>query len=220
MTERKVIVITGASRGIGKAIAKQLAEKKHYLFLVASDIHSFQDKDFPATRLAGDFGSDAAITEITQSILTQTSHVDVLINNLGMYIGKPFADTNSDEFARLMQVNFNGPALFTQQILPLLKKGKHPQIINISSIAAKQGMTDMAVYAASKSAITGFSNALRKEVNPQGIRVSVLHPAGVNTWNDPNPEHLLLPEDIANIVDLVVHTSGKCQIDDLTVTSL
>lgn len=215
---KKNIIITGASKGIGQAIAKTLSKDNYNLILIASSLDSFTDKDSDITYVAADITSFEAIDAAIEEITRKFDHVDVLVNNLGMYIGKPLAATEAHEIHRLMDVNFSGPAYFTKKVLPLLQKGKHAQIINISSIAAIKHLAEMSIYAASKAAVSWFSNSLRVELNQQGIRVSVLHPGGVNTWNDPNPESLLHPSDIGKTIKFIVETDPKCQIDELTIT--
>jgi NADP-dependent 3-hydroxy acid dehydrogenase YdfG len=215
---KKNILITGASKGIGQAIAQTLGTDNYHLILIASNLDSFTEKNPNITYLAADFTSFDAIDAVAAEITKQFDHIDVLINNLGMYIGKPLVTTEQDEFHRLMDVNFSGPAYFTHKILPLLNKGTHAQIINMSSIAAIKHLPEMSVYAASKGAMTWFSNSLRIELNKQGTRVTVLHPGGVNTWNDPHPESLLHPTDIGKTIKFIIEADPKCQIDEITIT--
>lgn len=216
----KHIVITGASRGIGYAIADILAQGDHKLTLIASKLTSFHDKHPSIGYFAADFSSFDSIDIVSDQIISQLEHVDVLINNIGMYTGKTLADTEKEDIQHQMNVNFCGPAYFTHRMLPLLRKGTHPQIINISSIAAKTALPGVSAYAASKAAVTGFSNSLRAELNPEGIRVSVLHLSGVNTWNDPNPQSLLAPDDIAKTIQFMVNADSRYQIDDMTIRAV
>jgi NADP-dependent 3-hydroxy acid dehydrogenase YdfG len=110
--------------------------------------------------------------------------------------------------------------LLTKGLLPIIEKGKDPQIINISSIAALKPSKGTVIYSAVKAGVTGFSIGLRDELNPKKIRVSVIHPYGINTWNDPHPEKLLKPTDISSLVKFVIDSDPNCQIDEVTVSSL
>lgn len=215
---KKNIIITGASKGIGQAIAQTLGTDNYNLILIASQIESFTEQAPNITYFAADFTSFHNLDSISAEIGKHFDHIDVLINNVGMYIGKPLLTTEQEELSRLMDVNFSGPAYFTHKMLPLLLKGKHAQIINMSSIAAIKHLAEMSIYAASKAAMTWFSNSLRIELNKQGIRVSVLHPGGVNTWNDPHPESLLHPTDIGKTIKFIIEMDPKCQVEELTIT--
>lgn len=216
----KNILITGASRGIGRAIADLLNTPENKLILLASKQNSFADIDHNIDYFEADFSSFSSIQVAAQLIQNKYDHIDVLVNNLGIYVGKSLTDTTPEEIHNLMDVNFSGPAYFTRQILPLLKKAKHAQIINMSSIAAKKHLPDMSIYAASKGAVSWFSNSLRAELNPKGIRVSILHPTGINTWNDPHPELLLYPTDLARTVKFIIDADPKCQIEEMTISSV
>lgn len=217
---QKNIVITGASRGIGHAIADIFACGDYKLTLIASNLESFPEKQSSTNYFAADFGSFDAIDKVSDAIINQLEHIDVLINNIGMFIGKTLADTEKNDILRQMNVNFAGPAYFTHKMLPLLQKSSHAQIINLSSIAVKKSLPAVSAYTASKAAVTGFSNSLRAELNPEGIRVSVLHLSGVNTWNDPNPQSLLHPNDIARTIKFIVETDPACQIDEMTLSTV
>lgn len=217
---KKNIVITGASKGIGLNIANLLNNPNYQLILVASELNSFTEKHPGVIYIAANFNDFNAIDTAAKTIHEKVGTIDILINNLGMYIGKSFETTSVNEIQQLMTVNFSGPAYFTQLLLPLLSQGNAPQIINISSIAAKKAAANMAIYTASKMAVSGFSNALRVELNQKGIRVTVLHPSGVNTWNDPNPALLLDPQDIAKTIEFIINTHPKCQIEEMTITAV
>ncbi len=217
------IIITGAARGIGAATTKRLSQQGHDLFVVASRAESFLENpdfnDIACPQFAANFAELDAIDELVATIKCHTNTMDVVINNLGTYSENVLLDVPRTDFSYIMDVNFRGPAYFTQQILPLLKNSPHGQIINICSIATEAPSANTAVYSASKAALSNFSKALRKEVNPQGIRVTTIHPAGVNTWNDPNPHGLLHADDMAKLVSFIVNTEAHCQIDSVTLSA-
>jgi NADP-dependent 3-hydroxy acid dehydrogenase YdfG len=117
-------------------------------------------------------------------------------------------------------VNLRAPILLTHAMLPLLEKGSRPIVMNVSSIAALSIPAGQSVYSASKAAVTAFSHVLRKEWNPRGIRVTVIHSAGVSTWNAPEPYKLLRPEDVGRLIHFILTADRNCQIDEVTLSAL
>lgn len=213
------IVITGASKGIGREIADEL--KGNNLFLVASSLSSFKDIKGKNIRLfEADLSDSFSINKLVKEIELSTGRVDALINNAGVFISKPFETVSEKELDEQIDVNFKAMYLLCKGLLPLLEKGKEPHIINISSIAALKPSKGTVIYGAVKAGVTGLSIGLRDELNPRSIRVSVIHPYGVNTWNDPHPEKLLKPSDIARLVKFILESDPNCQIDEVTVSSL
>jgi len=221
---KKIIIITGASRGIGLATARLLHPLAEQLVLVASRTDSFRS-------VQGEFGSETSfhgadlsspeeIQSFREELSSMLDRVDVLVNNCGVYLEKQLIESSLPEIQRQIDVNLRAPILLTHKLLPLLNKGCSPIVINISSIAALSTPTGQSVYSASKAAVTAFSNSLRKELNPRGIRVVVVHPAGVNTWNDPEPNKLLRPEDVGSLIKFILEVDKNCQIDEVTLSAL
>lgn len=217
---KKNIVITGASRGIGLATAEMLMDDQYQLSLIATNISSFTNKKDNIHYIGADFASFDQIDAAAHELMNKLDHIDVLVNNLGMYTGKSLSDTQKTDIQHLMMINFAGPAYFTRALLPLLKKAPHPQIINFSSIAVKNPLAGMAIYAASKAAVTGFTESLRAELNTEGVRVSVLHLSGVNTWQAPDPKGLLQPNDVAKTVKFIIDADPACQINEITLSAV
>lgn len=87
-------------------------------------------------------------------------------------------------------------------------------------MAAPSTPAGQSVYSASMAAVTAFCNSLRKELNPRGIRIVVVHPAGVNTWNDPEPNKRLRPEDVGSLIKFILEADKNCQIDEVTLSAL
>lgn len=224
-TKDKIVLVTGASRGIGFAIARALKPDAEKLFLVARTKKSFdktcdQFKKKKTIFLGSDLSSEAQIDKLVAQVKKETSRLDVLVNNAGVYLAKKFEKTTRPEINQQIAINLKGMLLLTQGLLPLLKKGKKPQIINISSIAAKASLYGESIYSATKAGVTSFSEVIRKELNPQGVRVTTIHPWGVNTWNAPNPQELLRPEDIGELVSFIVNTHPGCQIESIDCSSV
>ena len=221
---KKIIIITGASRGIGLATAKLLQPLAERLVLVASQQHSFRS-------VQGEFGSETSfhgvdlsspdeIQSFSEDLSSRLDRVDVLVNNCGVYLEKQLIESSLPEIQRQIDVNLRAPILLTHKFLALLNKGSSSIVVNISSIAAQSTPAGQSVYSASKAAVTAFSSSLRKELNPRGIRVTVIHPGSVNTWNDPEPNKLLRPEDVGSLVKFILEADKNCQIDEVTLLAL
>ena len=220
----KTIIITGASRGIGLATARRLRPLAERLVLVASRVDSFsavRDEFGAETSFHGaDFSSPEEIQSLSDELHSRLDRVDGLVNNCGVYLEKPLSASSLPEIQQQIDVNLRAPILLTHYRLPLLEKGSSPIVVNISSIAARSTPAGQAVYSASKAAVTAFSHALRKEWNPRGIRVTVIHPAGVNTWDDPEPHNLLRPENVGGLIHFLLEVDTNCQIDEVTLSAL
>jgi short-subunit dehydrogenase len=182
------ILITGASQGIGRALAVEAA-KRGALVLAAARTDALLAELAQTVRAAG--GRIEIIhADITRAIDRQRmveaakqhfGGLDVLINNAGIGATGHFADVAADRLRQIMEVNFFGLTETTRVCLPLLRQGKTPAIVNISSIAGKRGIPARSEYSASKFAVQGFSEALRAELAKDGIDVLVINPGLTRT---------------------------------------
>jgi short-subunit dehydrogenase len=182
------ILITGASQGIGKALTVLAVQRGAWVLAVARS----QDLlDQLATEVQGASGvleiikADITRPDDRQRIVEKAqesfSGLDVLINNAGIGATGHFAEGNPEHLRAIMEVNFFGTTEMTRVCLPLLKQGRHPAIVNVSSIAAKRGIPARSEYSASKFAVQGFSEALRAEMVRFGIDVIVVCPGLTQT---------------------------------------
>lgn len=178
MFNGKVIIITGGSSGIGKALAFELGRmggsivitgrREKELFDVA---HALQMEKIKVLALVSDVSIQSSTNEVVQLTLEKFGRIDVLINNAGMSMRAMFDQVDIDAtIRRLMDVNFMGAVYMTQAALPYIKKTKG-SIVGISSIAGFRGLPVRTGYSASKFALNGFLEALRTEVMPLGIHV-------------------------------------------------
>lgn len=130
-----------------------------------------------------------------------------------------FTETSAEDWDYVFAVNVRAPFFLCKEVLYLLKKSEKPMIINIASVVGFKGYINQSVYASSKHALTGFTKVLAKEVQPFGIRVHLISPGGVATEMvtkvrpDIDPEELIQPEEIAEIIRYIVNHSGKGIID-------
>ena len=197
------ILITGASRGIGLATAQQLDKPGNKLLLVATAKESFKNQFVQATLLAADLTKPQEVSRLADELGRQTDHIDVLINNAGVMIMKRFEQLSEQEIMQMLDLNLRSHILLTHALLPLLRKSSNPQIVFMSSMAAKSSIIGESVYAATKSGITNFANVLRNELGP-AIRVTAVHAWGVDTWNAPNPKEFIQPADVAEVMEFVI----------------
>lgn len=185
MLKNKVVVVTGASSGIGALIAEKLSLNGAYVVLCARSTDRLQEV---GARLAGPHelaAMDVQHTEQVQSVmgrlLEKHGRIDVLINNAGYGKFEAFMDMSQDEFQNMMDVNYMGIVRCTQAVLPGMLKQGEGQIVNIASMAGKIGTAKSTAYAATKHAVLGLSNSLRQELRHTGIIVSTVNPGPIDT---------------------------------------
>lgn len=188
------VIITGASRGIGRELVKKFASQagnkvfaisrnKEKLEALGNDCKNEQPyaQVFP---LPIDLTQKAEITEAIGFINENTDSVDVLINNAGQLVNKPFSEINEEEITNIYQVNVLGPIHLIQTALPLLEQPKMSHVINISSMGGFQGSVKfpgLATYASSKAAIASLTECLAEEYKETGIKFNCLAIGAVDT---------------------------------------
>lgn len=221
----KTILITGASRGIGLAIAKKMDGRFENMILVAKH-KSGLDK---ATKLlnnskvfkyAINLEDEKEVVKFTNEISKKFNNLDVLVNNAGVYLGKTFEKQSIEDVLKMINLNLTSYILLTHQLLPILKKGNNPQIINISSFAVTEKLQGEAVYTATKSAVSSFSDVLRKEISPLGVRITAIQPGGVDTYPVPKPDVLLSPNEIADTVEYILTRPNTVQIETIQLSHI
>jgi short-subunit dehydrogenase len=184
----KVVVITGASSGIGRELAYQLAEQGAWLSLAARNEERLsavagecQVRGGRAIAIVTDVGEQAQCSELIQRTVDQYDRIDMLVNNAGITMWANFEDVRDIGFyEQIMRVNYLGSVYYTYYALPFLKKTKG-QIIGISSLAGRNGIPKRSGYAASKHAMVGFFDTLRIEIAEDGVSVTMIYPDFVAT---------------------------------------
>ena len=183
-----VALITGASAGIGSAIAHTFAVAGADLVVVArraERLHALEqfaaDQGVRCLSIVGDVRDAATATQAVERAVKEFGHLDILVNNAGIGRYGPFTASTVDDFEAMMDTNMRSTFLFTHAAVPQLLRQGAGIIIIVSSQAGVTGFPHEAIYCASKFAQVGFAEALERELRPQGIRVGLLLPGGVKT---------------------------------------
>jgi short-subunit dehydrogenase len=174
----KVVLVTGASSGLGKSIAKYLSERG---FKVYGTSRSVQQDFEGVTMLQMDVTKKNEVELSISSILEIEKRIDVLINNAGIGMVVPLEESDSMDFSSVINTNLIGPFETIKAILPQMRKQGSGIIINISSIASRVGLPFRSAYCASKSGLDGLTEALRMEVKAWGIKVCSVQPGDIRT---------------------------------------
>jgi 3-oxoacyl-[acyl-carrier protein] reductase len=217
----KNILITGAGRGIGFAVAESLEDMAEELVLVTKS-ESFERMDARfrgAATYKVDLTCEEELKRFVREVRSLLDRLDVLINNAGAYVGKKFDETGAGELDELYRLHVRAPFTLIKGFLPLLKKSEHPQIINISSAANFARLPGESAYTATKAALSALGDVLREELKKYKIRVTNIHPWAVNTKDFESPGDFLRPEDIGDLVSFVVKAHPNCQVMNVEVSS-
>jgi len=208
----KVAVVTGASSGIGMAAARLLAAEGVRVVLAARRRERLQalarELGDAALVLPTDIRDPQAIARLFDAVRQRFGGLDLLFNNAGLGYHGPFAESDPEEWRETIEVNLYGVLRCTQAALPLLRGRPGAMISTVSSVGGRYGLPGWSVYNATKFAVVGFHDALRKELGPEGIRVALIEPGAVWTeWGFKVPEEAmrqrrqeldaLQPEDVA-----------------------
>ncbi|MFZ5828058.1 MAG: SDR family NAD(P)-dependent oxidoreductase [Bacillota bacterium] len=183
MSGERVALITGASSGIGLATAQSLARSGARLYLVGRDPERLGRvaEDLAATAICADLADPAQVAAVAAEVEHRAGRLDLLINCAGQLEVGRAEQLGVEAAERLIRVNFLGAVGVIHACLPLLRRGRAPAIVNVSSLAGRLAPPYMAAYAASKFALSGYSHALRQELRREGIHVGLVLPGPVDT---------------------------------------
>lgn len=217
------ILVTGASRGIGFAIVKQLLEEGHLVVGIARKFH-FHHERF--TSLSLDLSRLDTLPGAFKRIAEEHPDIDVLICNAGKGLFGNLEELSYREMRSLMDLNFLSQAYLIKSFLPRMKRRSRGQIIFIGSEASLSGKRKGSLYCAAKFALRGFAQALREECAADGIRITLINPGMVKTDffenlsfepGSQSHEHIL-PEDIAKTVSMVIHAREGTVFDEINLS--
>jgi NAD(P)-dependent dehydrogenase (short-subunit alcohol dehydrogenase family) len=174
----KVVLVTGASSGIGAACADMLA-KRGYRVYGSSRYLDFKPSGYQALQM--DVTDDQSVDEAVAQVIREAGSLDALVNNAGCGLAGAVEDTASAEALHQMDVNFMGPFRVARAVLPGMRQRRSGVIVNVSSLGGLFGLPFQSFYSASKFALEGWTESLRFEVRPFGIRVVLIEPGDVKT---------------------------------------
>lgn len=183
----KIVVVTGAASGIGKALAYEFAKEGAKLVLCDNNQKNLElvCKELAYSVLKSscfDVSKNDLFLKLAQEVETEFDGADILINNAGVALGKMTAEeTSIEEFEWLMNINFWGMVYGSKAFLPQLKKKNRAVLLNVSSLFGLIGIKYQSAYCSSKYAIRGYTEALMAENQDSGLQVHLVHPGGVNT---------------------------------------
>ena len=211
-------VITGASRGIGRAISLRLAQLGYNVFLLARNEDALKDlaaeckgMNAGADYLAGELTDEAYMDRAVQSAAEAFGSIDVLVNNAGAVRREAVQDADTSAWREVMDLNFQAVVYLSRMILPGMIERKSGSIINMSSIAGRTTAAGNAIYSATKFAINGFSGCLYEDVRDHGIKVSSIMPGFVDTdlisGMGMKSDNMITPDDVADAVQYVLASS-------------
>lgn len=180
--EKKIVLVTGASVGIGKSTALLLLKEGYVVYGCARRTNNMNDLEKAGGHaLYLDLANKSTIDNVVRQIINEHGRVDVLINNAGYGSGMTIEDVTIEQAKQLFEVNLFGLAYLTQQVLPYMRKNGFGKIVNISSVGGKVYPPVGGWYCASKFALEGWSDVLRLEVKPFGIDVIIIEPGAIKT---------------------------------------
>ena len=226
----QVALVTGASRGIGKAVALALAAEGAKVVLMARSQAALAQVRQEISSKGGEahvFVGDVSQPEAAQGAVVEAVQcyggLDILVNCAGIGVFAPLVETDPADWDRVMAVNARGPFLMCRAAVPVMAERGQGCIVNIASVVGVKGYVNQGAYTASKHALMGMTKVLAQEVQPLGIRVHVVCPGGVDTdlvaqaRPDLDRSVLMQPEEIAEIVLFLIRQKGRAIIDQVNV---
>ena len=228
----RAALITGGSSGIGLAIARMLGEEGYRLTLSArrpdkleAAADTLREQGLDVLSIPANITEEEAIRDVVSKHRERWGRLDVLINNAGLGIGSPVAETETKKLDLQLDVNLRAVYLVARESIPMLKEAgaEHGKalMVNTASIAGKRGQGFLAAYSATKFGVVGLSQGLHKELGGDGIQVTALCPAFVATpmtdWiaGQVPKDEMIQPEDIAESVRFLLHVSPACIVPEI-----
>ena len=228
MDDKEIAIVTGASRGIGKAIALALADEGMDIIIFGRDVNALEkvqseikSKNVRCEYFSGDVGDEKFVHMSVKKIIDVYGKVDHLINNAGMGILKPFSETKLDEFKEQVNANMYGVFNFSRAVAGDMIKRKKGSIINIVSLAGKNGFLGGTMYGATKHAVLGFTKSLMLEVREYNVRVAAICPGSVATEfgtghnQEKEPLKVLASEDVAHAVLSIINLPVRALMSEI-----
>lgn len=224
----KVVMITGASKGIGRATAEALDELGVKLVLGARDI-SILDKDFirdDVLKLNVDVRDENSVKRFVQQSIDKFEKIDVLINAAGLGVFSNIVDSQTEDFDQMIAVNLRGTYLTCKYVARHMRNRQEGQIINLVSLAGTTALAGCGGYSASKFGVLGLTRVLQAELRQEGIRLTSVIPGAVSSsfWDsiDPKPDlsEMIPVQSIAEHLVFLLNQPSQSVVDEITIMPL
>lgn len=228
----KVALITGASKGIGKAIAYGMAEMGYQLILTSRNITDLEKVANKITAKGGlnpdvhaiDITVQSDVKKMISQVLNHYKRIDVLVNNAGIHFGGSI-ELPLQDFKLMLDTNLTAQLMLLQLVVPIMKKQESGYIFNIASRSGKIGFADSGGYCATKFGLVGLSESLYRELTPLGIKVTALCPAWVNTTmakkagTTLESEEMIQPHDLYETIKWLLTLSPGASVKEVVITN-
>ena len=232
MAAAKTALVTGASSGIGLAIARILGEEGYAVTMAArrpekleGAVAGLADAGFDVHGVAANVADEEDIKKVVSAHQERYGRLDVLVNNAGVGVGAPVADMQTKRVDMQLDINLRSIMLFYRECVAMLREAaaehRNAIVVNTSSISGKHGEGWLSVYSAAKHGVVGWTESMNKELGPEGIKSTALCPAFVDTpMTDFVKEHvpaeeMIRPEDVAESVRYLLRVSPACVIPEI-----
>lgn len=231
----KVVCVTGAGRGLGRALAERFDAEGASLVLGARtlpEIDALASRLHRAIAVQTDVRVPADVEKLVDAAVAEFGQLDVMVNNAGVAVYGPVESATVDDMRLMLETNVLGTIVGSQAALRVMAPRRTGHIVNIGSIAGKMFLPNESVYVASKWAVTGFTGTLRLEAAPHGVKVTAVCPGGIDTpfWRamdfHPFPDHLdperdfMRPEEVAETVVQLVCTSARYAVPEVVMVPM
>jgi NAD(P)-dependent dehydrogenase (short-subunit alcohol dehydrogenase family) len=225
---QRAALITGASSGIGLAIAHLLGEEGHRLTVaarrpekLAAAAEELRGKGYEVEEVAANLLDEEAVQGVVAAHRERYGRLDVLVNSAGVGVGAPVDDIQTKRVDMQLDLNLRAVILFYRECADLLRADGGALVVNLASIAGKSGEPWLSVYSATKAAVIGWTQAMNKELVGDGVRSVALCPGFVDTpmtefiREQVPPEEMIRPQDIAEAVRFLLRTSSRCVVPEI-----
>jgi NADP-dependent 3-hydroxy acid dehydrogenase YdfG len=231
MSDMATALVTGATQGIGRATAFALGRAGHRVAVCARTpdaldalVTDLAREGIEAAGAAADVGDPAQVARAVERLTGALGEIGLLVNNAGVMIARPFAELTLEDWDTTMATNLRSLFLVTRAVLPAMRRRHGGTIVNVASLAGRNGFAGGTAYCASKHAVLGFSRALMQEFRKEGIRVIAICPGSVDTGmlhDQPmlksNPERILQPDDVADAILHAVQLPERALVSELDI---
>lgn len=229
---QRAAIVTGASSGIGLAIAKVLGQEGHAITMAARRPEKLQNavselaaEGYDVHGVAANVADEAEIQKVVAAHRERYERLDVLVNNAGVGIGATVGEIETKRLDMQLDINLRSIVIFYRECLQMLQatgaEHRNALVVNTSSISGKRAEAWLSVYSATKHGVVGWTEAMNKELGPQGIKSTALCPAFVDTpmtdfvKEQVKAEEMIRPEDIAESVRYLLRVSPACVVPEM-----